>query len=76
MGCFKNPSTHNLSYLSLGNGTTQQPEAPERYAPEIERAMDGVKFIADHLKDEDKERQVKCSVPASTWMLTYYSLIM
>lgn len=28
------------------------------YHPEIERAMDGVKFIADHLKDDDREEQV------------------
>lgn len=27
-------------------------------SPEIERAMVGVKFIADHLKDEDSDEQV------------------
>lgn len=31
------------------------------YPPELTRAMEGVKFIADHMKEEDKEEQVGVS---------------
>ena len=33
-----------------------------RYPPEIELALDNVKFIADHLRDEDRDEQVGCIV--------------
>ena len=36
----------------------QQRKKSKRYPAEIEKALDAVKFIADHLKEEDKEEQV------------------
>lgn len=37
---------------------TQRKKATLKYPPEIEKALDAVKFIADHLRDEDKDEQV------------------
>ena len=44
------------------------------YHPEIERAMEGVKFIADHLKDDDREEQVGSRYFLSKWKIIPYSL--
>ena len=50
-----------------GNGITRdfQPSSAaghdmrmKSYSPELVRAMEGVRFIAEHLKDEDDDEQV------------------
>lgn len=39
-------------------GGNRQQQGKGRYPIEVERALEGVQFIADHLRDDDKEVQV------------------
>ena len=57
----------NSSKGPTGNGIARdfQPSSAARhdmrmnsYSPELIRAMEGVRFIAEHLKDEDDDEQV------------------
>ena len=45
------------------------PNAPLQ--PSVERAMEGVRFIADHLKEEDKEQQVYVNCKNATYFMCY-----